>query len=164
MKTDILSIRIPKKLKNKLIDNAHQKGITLSENVNLILMEYTTEPQNEEIDNQTLFDIEFSNSNEFIYLTSWVFDKIKNPYHDGGNNELEDLKTITLEVIKNNCFPFYLRKEFEKVLFDLLRVINENESKDQRFKFCELYSQDAFDYTYLRDYLRNRAFENRINL
>ncbi|MFV8339625.1 hypothetical protein ACNQGL_10175 [Flavobacterium sp. LB3P21] len=164
MKSDILNVRIPEKLRKMLIDDSDQKGISLSDNVRDILTTYSEELQSEEVDNQTLFDNSYPNSNEFIYLISWMYEKSRDPYNWGLKNDLEDLKKIVLEVIKNNCFPNDLKKEFEKVLLDILRLISEFGTGNNQFRFCELYSNDAFDYVILRDYINNRAFENRIYL
>jgi hypothetical protein len=162
MKSDILNVRISEKLRKMLIDDSDQKGISLSDNVRDILTTYSEELQSEEVDNQTLFDNNYPNSNEFIYLISWMYEKSRDPYNWGLKNDLEDLKKIVLEVIKNNCFPNDLKKEFEKVLLDILRLISEFGTGNNQFRFCELYSNDAFDYVILRDYINNRAFENRV--
>lgn len=164
MKSDILNVRIPEKLRNMLIDDSDQKGISLSDNVRDILTTYSEELQSEEVDNQTLFDNNYPNSNEFIYLISWMYEKSRDPYNWGLKNDLEDLKKIVLEVIKNDCFPNDLKQEFEKVLLDILRLISEFGTGNNQFRFCELCSNDAFDYVILRDYINNRAFENRIYL
>jgi len=162
MKSDILNVRISRKLRNLLIEDSDQKDISLSDNVRDILTAYSVELQNEEIDNQTLFDNNFPNSNEFIYLISWIYEKSRDPINWGLKNDLEDLKKIILEVIKNDCFPNDLKREFEKVLLDILRLISEFGTGNNQFRFCELYSNDAFDYVILRDYINNRVFENRI--
>lgn len=164
MKSNILTVRIPEKLRNRLIDDSDQKGITLSENVKNILNTYSEELQREEVDNLTLFDNNYPNSNEFIYLISWMYEKMRDPCNWGLKNDLEDLKKIVLAVVKNDCFPHDLKLEFEKVLVDILRLIGEFGTGDNQFRFCELYSDDAFDYVILRDYINNRAFENRIYL
>lgn len=164
MKSDILNVRVPRYLRDTLIDNSDQKGISLSDNVRDILTSYSEELQREEVDNQTLFDNNYPNSNEFIYLISWVYDKSRDPINWGLKKDLEDLKAIVLQVIKNDCFPHDLKREFEKVLIDILRLINEFGTGNNKLRFCELYSDNAFDYVILRDYINNRAFENRIYL
>lgn len=164
MKSVILNVRISEKLRTTLIDDSDQKGITVSDNVRDILITYSEELQSEEVDNQTLFDNNYPNSNQIIYLFSFMYEKIRDPVNWGSKNELEDLKKIVLEVIKNDCFPHDLKQEFEKVLIDILRLINEFGTGNNQFRFCELYSDDAFDYVILRDYINNRAFENRIYL
>jgi hypothetical protein len=162
MKSDILNVRISEKLRKMLIDDSDQKGISLSDNVRDILTTYSEELQSEEVDNQTLFDNNYPNSNEFIYLISWMYEKIRDQYNWGLINDLEDLKKIVLKVIKNNSFPHDLKQEFEKVLIDIIRLISEFDSGNNKFRFCELCSDNAFDYVILRDYINNRAFENRI--
>lgn len=162
MKSDSLSVRIPKKLRNILIEDSNQKGISLSCNVKDILTTYSEELQIQEVDNQTLFDNNYPNSNEFIFLLAFMYEKIKDPINWGLKNDLEDLKKIVLEVIKNDCFPNDLKLEFEKVLLDILRLISEFGKGDNKFRFSELCSNDAFDYVILWEYINKRAFENRI--
>jgi hypothetical protein len=162
MKSDILNVRISRKLRNLLIEDSDQKDISLSDNVRGILTTYSMELQSKEVDNQTLFDNNFPNSNEFIYLISWMYEKSRDPINWGLKNDLEDLKKIVLEVIKNDCFPNDLKREFEKVLLDILRLISEFGTGNNQFLFCELYSNDAFDYVILKDYINNKALENRI--
>lgn len=162
MKSEILNVRVPRKLRDTLIDDSDEKGISLSDNVREILTSYSEEIQREEVDNQTLFDNNYPNSNEFIYLISWMYEKIRDQYNWGLINDLEDLKKIVLKVIKNNSFPHDLKQEFEKVLIDIIRLISEFGSGNNKFRFCELCSDNAFDYVILRDYINNRAFENRI--
>jgi hypothetical protein len=164
MKSDILNVRIPKKLRDTLINDSNQKGISLSDNVRDILTTYSVELQSEEVDNQTLSDNNFPNSNEFIYLISWMYEKSRDPINWGLKKELEDLKVIVLRVIKNDSFSHDLKQEFEKVLADLLRLISEFGAGNNQFRFSEMYSEDAFDYVLLRDYINHRAFENRIYL
>lgn len=162
MASDILNVRISRKLRNMLIEDSDQKDISLSDNVRDILTTYSLELQSKEVDNQTLFDNNYPNSNEFIYLISWMYEKSRDPINWGLKNDLEDLKKIVLEVIKNDCFPNNLKREFEKVLLDILRVISEFGTGENKFRFCELCSNDAFDYVILWEYINNRAFENRI--
>lgn len=163
MKSDILNVRIPRKLRDTLINDSDQKGISLSDNTREILTAHCEKLNVNEIDNQTLHDINFPNSNKFIFLTLWMLEKIRDPHHWGSKNDLEDLKKIVLEVIKNDFFPLDLKQEFEKVLLDIVRLINEG-TENNRFRFCELCSNDAFDYVILREYINQRAFENRIYL
>lgn len=162
MKSDNLNVRISNKLRDMLTDDSDQKGISLSDNVREVLTSYCEQEQYEEIDNQTLFDNNYPNSNEFIYLVSWMYDKQKDHRHLGSENDLQDLKIIVLEVIKNNCFPNDLKREFEKVLVDIIRLINEFGSGNKKFRFCIICSDDSFDYVILGDYIYNRAFEYRI--
>lgn len=93
-----------------------------------------------------------------------MFERIRDPHHWGEKNDLEDLKNILLDVIKNDRFPYDLKQEFEKVFTDILRMISEFGSSDNKFRFCQLFVDDTFDYVILREYLNNKAFENRIYL
>lgn len=164
MKSVILNVRIPQKLRDRLSDNAFEKGITLSDYSREILSSYFEAKNAYEIDNQTLHDINFYNSSEFIYLIFWMFEKIRSPNHFGPKSELEDLKKIVLQVVTNKFFPPDLKQEFEKVLIDIHRVITEFDSEHNQFKFCQLCTDEVFDFSILTDFIRNKAFENRIYL
>lgn len=164
MKTDILNVRIPQKLRDRLIDDSQEKGITLSDHSREILTAYYEDQIVNEIDNQTLHEISFYNSSEFIYLIFWMFEKINCSKHNGTKTELEDLKKIVLQVITNKFFPTDLKQEFEKVLVDIQRYLNEFDSEHNQFKFCQLYTEEVFDYSILTDFIRYKAFENKIYL
>ncbi|SDX53087.1 hypothetical protein [Flavobacterium degerlachei] len=164
MKSVTLNLRISQKLRDRLIDDSHEKGITLSDNSREILTAYCKAKNSDEIDNQTLYDIRFYNSSEFIYLIFWMFEKIRSPKHFGPKTELEDLKKIVLQVVTNKFFPPDLKQEFEKVLIDIQRVTNEFDSENNQFKFSQLCTEEVFDYSILTDFIRNKAFENRIYL
>lgn len=164
MKSVPLNLRISQKLRDTLIDDSHEKGITLSDHSREILTTYCKTKNSNEIDNQTLHDIRFYNSSEFIYLICWMFEKIRSPKHFGSKNELEDLKKIVLQVLTNKFFPPDLKQEFEKVLIDIQKVLTEFDSEHNQFKFCLLCTEKVFDYSILTDFIRNKAFENRIYL
>ncbi|WP_369753277.1 hypothetical protein [Flavobacterium sp. WC2409] len=164
MKSVILNVRISQKLRDRLIDDSHEKGITLSDNSREILTAYCKAKNSDKIDNQTLRDINFYNSNEFIYLIFWMFEKIRSPKHFGPKNELEDLKKIVLQVVTNKFSPPDLKQEFEKVLIDIQRYLNEFDLPNNKFNFCALCTDEVFDYIILAEFIRNKAFENRIYL
>lgn len=164
MKSVILNVRLSQKLRDMLIEDSHEKGITLSDHSREILTDYCKAKKSDEIDNQTLHDIQFYNSSKFIYLICWMFEKIRSPKHFGPKTELEDLKKIVLQVVTNKFFPPDLKQEFEKVLIDIQRVTNELDSENNQFKFCQLCTEEVFDYSILTDFIRNKAFENRIYL
>jgi hypothetical protein len=93
-----------------------------------------------------------------------MFEKIRSPKHFGSKTELEDLKKIVLQVVTNKFFPPDLKQEFVKVLIDIQRVTNEFDLENNQFKFCQLCTDEVFDYSILTDFIRNEAFENRIYL
>ena len=160
MKSNILNVRIPEEIKNTLLKKSEELGINLSDMIREILTTHCDENENNDL--SSVFNIELYNSNEFIFLLTWLIDKRKFP---SDNNEIEvliDLKNITLKVIKDQNFPEYLRSEFEKVHFDLSKFIKNFGSIDNRFEFCDLYNSDCFDYFGLIEYINLRSFENRI--
>lgn len=164
MKSVILNVRIPQKLRNTLIDDSNQKEILLSDNIREILTSYCEEKSMDNTNYQTFNEINFYNSSEFTYLISWMLEKIRAPKHYGTKDELEDLKKIALRAVTNQFFPTDLKYEFEKVLIDIQRYINEFDTLNNQFKFCQLCTNEVFDYEILRDFIKNKAFENRIIL
>ena len=135
MKSVILNVRISQKLRDSLIEDSNHKEISLSDNIREILNSSFEEQNIDEIDNQTIHDINFYNSSEFIYLIFWMFEKTRSPKHHGTKNELEGIKRIVLEVMTNKFFPTDLKQEFEKVLMDIQRYLNEFDLPNNQFKF-----------------------------
>lgn len=99
----------------------------------------------------------FKNSTEFLQLVTWVFAK-------RSNNECKTSNVVlnryieTIKRIDNNLTP-RLKQEFDKVLFDLLKVRNEDSSY-RSFSFCLIsYRSENFDYQVLEDYLLNPGID-----
>lgn len=153
MKSVLLNVRVPEYLSDQINEEAMDSGISISEAVRTIISNHFTVTEND-----------IYNSNKFIYLTSWIFQKKGSPQDRSDKQTLIDLKNITLEVIKDNSLPSNLIEEFEKVLYDLQRFINEFGIENNQFKFCVLFREDSFDYKGLSDYIAYKAFENRIQL
>lgn len=153
MKSVPLHVRVPECLSDKLNDESVDSGTSNSEVLRKIISNHFTVTEND-----------IYNSNKFIYLTSWIFQKKGFPQDSSNKQTLIDLKNITLEVIKNNSLPSNLIEEFEKLLFDLQRFIAAYGTENNKFRFCVLYHEDTFDYTGLDDYIAYKAFENRIQL
>ena len=61
--------------------------------------------------------------------------------------------------MSNEDLPSKIISEFDKVLIDLIKIKNENESLSYvRFKFCEIsYSNTNFNYELLEEYLLNEV-------
>lgn len=160
MKSDILNVRIPQKIKNLLNTESDQLGINLSDNIRDILSNhcYKNNTQNLTI------DAKLYNSNEFLFLITWLIDKRNNNYNNNNIEVLVNIKKVIYKVINDSTFPDYIRSEFEKVHNDLSKYIENYGAKDNRFTFCVLYTSECFDYTGLFDYIYIKAFENRIKL
>ena len=121
MKSEILNLRIPAALKEKLEKEANDNGITLSDLArDIISSHYETIVKDNLIFN---LDYNFYTSNEFIYLLTWIFEKRLNNYDSNNIHVLERLKRIAMKAMNNSDFPPEIKKEFEKVYVDLSRYI-----------------------------------------
>jgi hypothetical protein len=158
MKTEILNVRVTRQMNNLLIADSSNKEITISDNIRIILSDYFGLNQN--LINQNSFESknDFYNSNEFIYLVAWMFDKKGRPQIDCEKQKLIELQNIISTVTRIDILTPYLKAEFSNVLADLNRVINENYTKDKQFRFCKLYENDTFDYLGFLDHLAYEAF------
>lgn len=160
MKSEILNIRIPASLKERLETEASDNSTTLSELAREIMSSYY---ENNEV-YDTSFDLEskFYNSNEFMYLITWMFEKRLNNYDSNNVKVFEGLKSIAMKAMNNNYFSTELRKEFEKVYVDLSRFIYEYEIPNNHFRFCIPNLVQSFNYYLLVNFIYTKAFENTI--
>ncbi len=165
MKTVILNVRVPEYLRNALIEESSNNDVLISDTIRTILNSHYEDNNEEEIYDDLEFENDFYNSNQFLYLVSWIFEKKGQPNVNCEKHILIELKNIVLKVIEDNSLPDYLIEQFENVLLiDLLRVIKEYNIENTQFRFCKLYENDTLDYTGLTDYIAFKAFENRVQL
>lgn len=162
MKSEILNLRIPTTLKEKLENDANDNNSTLSELVREIISSYYEDNDEDE----TLFVLEskFYASNEFIYFITWIFEKRLNNYDSNNIQVFEDLKRIAMKAMNDSYFSSELKNEFEKVYVDLSRFIYEYEMPNNYFRFCIPNHAQSFNYYLLVNFIYTKAFENVIQL
>lgn len=162
MKSEILNLRIPASLKERLEIEASHNSITLSDLARDIISSYY---ENKEIDIPILnLELNFFNSNEFMYLITWILEKRLNYYDSNSVQVFEGLKVIALKAMNNIYSSFELKKEFEKVYVDLSRFIYEYEIPNNHFRFCIPNLPQSFNYYILVNFIYGKAFENTISI
>lgn len=159
MKSVTLNVRISQDLKNKLEKQSQEDGAAISDLVRDILNNYI---ENED-SNYSLTD-DLYHSNQFLFLITWIFEKRDCSLDGKTEFELQRLKSIVTNVISELSFPDDLKLEFEKVLVDLIRFLNNYHDYNMRFYFCKPNHSSSFDYSLLIEYITERAFENVIYL
>lgn len=160
MKSEILNLRIPASLKQKLEKDAVENSITLSDLAReIISSHYETSLQDNLLFN---LDYNFYASNEFIYLITWIFEKRLNNYDSNNIQVFERLKKIVMIAINDSYFPSNLKKEFEKVFVDLSHFIYAYDTPNKYFTFCIPNQPQSFNCTLLVNFIYQKAFENTI--
>ncbi|SEB06998.1 hypothetical protein SAMN05443667_12011 [Flavobacterium gillisiae] len=162
MKTVILNVRVSEETRDALIEESSNKGISISENIRAILSNHIKEDIDEENTDFSAFANGFYNSNEFLYLITWIYDKKGQPQDNSEKHILIELKNILLRVIKDNALPKHLIEEFENVLVDLIRVINQYNPGNNQFKFCKLFENESFDYSGFSAHIASKGSITRI--
>lgn len=155
MKSILLNVRIPEHFNDQLQEESLHSGQSISEVLRNIISDHYS---------LTVCEEDLYTSNRYIFLIVWIFQKKGQPQDHSDKQTLIDLKNTVLEVVKDNQLPVHLVEEFEKLLFDLQRFINEFGSHNNQFRFCELFQEDTFDYSGLSEYIANKASENKIQL
>lgn len=162
MKHKTLNIRISQALKHKLLVDSMSKSTSISNYARDILTSYFEE-QSEGM-NYELFkkqeEEKLFNSNQFIFLVTWIFEKRNNSFDNNEKRVLKTLKETTLDIIKNDNFPSELKNEFEKVYVELTSFIIEYGTNNSYFKFCLSNQNNSFNYQLLINYIQKKAFES----
>lgn len=155
MKSILLNVRVPEYLVDQIQEESTDSGQSISDVLRSIISDhYKLSTQQEDL----------YNSNRYIFLLIWIFQKKGQPQDNSDKEKLINLKNTVLEVVKDNQLPNHLVEEFEKLLFDLQRFINEFGTENNQFRFCELFHEDTFDYSGLSEYIAHKASENTIQL
>lgn len=162
MESVIQNVRISLDLRNKLEKLSQENEVSISVSIRDILNNYFDYSDDDDFDLRK--EDSFFLSSEFIFLVAWMFEKTTCCYDGLKEHELASLKRTVINAIKEESFPNDLKLEFEKVLVDLVRYINQYHSKLNYFNFCKYNHSGSFDYSILLNYLKIRAFENTIYL
>ncbi|MDO7173907.1 hypothetical protein [Mariniflexile sp. AS56] len=146
-----INLKLSDDLKEKIKTKAELKQLTISKYIRELLLDYFdgTLCRREVVKNQ---ENEFVNSTDFLQLVVWVYSikrssKFKEKADDL-DNYIKTLKKV------DNHLPKYLVVEFDKVLSDVLRVINENTAYSKEYRFANGYSASPeFNFDLLEKYL-----------
>jgi len=150
-----INFRIPQELKNRIHKEAALKNETVSTYLRDLLTEFL---DGRLFENEIAFyeDKSFINSTGFLQLVIWMYRKKTEKKCTSTARQLEDyiqtLKSINMQL------PLSLREEFDIVLFDVLRVKNEEYEHNKEYKFGNTsYPYKGFNYEKLEHYLLNEV-------
>ncbi len=148
-----INLKLSEELKEKVNHKAHLRQQTVSKFIRNLLSTYFdgTLCKGEITKNAKK---EFINSTEFLQLVVWMYSKRKSKDFKEKTEELDGY-VKTLKKVEERL-PKDLAVEFDKVLFDILRVKNENSIYSKDYKFADGYSSTReFDFELLEKYLLN---------
>ena len=146
-----INFRINKTLKNNITQIAVDKNVTVSKYLRALLESvhdgsYGIAIEDSNAKNKFLF------SKEFLRLVVWIFIKKDNYRVLEIKGELNGY-IRTLKRIEDNL-PFAIVQEFDKVLFDLLRVIKIENTNYERFEFAYSHIESKkFNFDILKAFL-----------
>jgi len=152
-----INFRLSPEMKKWVINEAISNNVTVSNYLRNHLEKFIDGTLYDEF-NHFNDHLPFLKSIEFVQLITFVFSKRKNRDCTSTHRQLgEYIKTI--KQMSNEDLPSKIISEFDKVLIDLIKIKNENESLSYvRFKFCEIsYSNTNFNYELLEEYLLNEV-------
>ena len=146
-----INLRLPQDLKDQLNEIAIKKNQTVSKFVRNLIGEYLSgELYDEEI--SFYKQHHFITSLEFMQLVIWIYGKRNS---DEYLKEEESILPNIINTLKKTGehLPSEIAEEFEKVLFDILRIKNESDSV-VFYMFTESFDHPpTFDYEKVENYL-----------
>lgn len=155
-----INFRIPQDLKNRIHKEAALKNETVSTYLRDLLTEFL---DGRLLEKKIAFfeDKNFINSTGFLQLVIWMYQKKTEKKCTSTARQLDGyiqtLKSIDLQL------PLSLREEFDIVLFDVLRVKNEEFDHNKEYKFGNTsYLYKGFNYEKLEQYLLNEVKNNNV--
>ncbi len=158
MKSTILNVRIPVELKNSLEKIIQSEKTTISDLVRDILQVHVEDSENYFANIfESLKTVKY-NSNDFIYLISWIYEKRVNYSDSNSEDTLIKLKSIIIKIIKDDDYPENLKIEFEKVFFDIIRFCNEQNNRNRQFTFGIANQHTSFNYSVLKEFINYNGF------
>jgi hypothetical protein len=162
MNSSPLNIRIPFLLKERLISDAKNTELSMSDFVREILIERYGGIKNGYEGDYPRFsnNDQFFNSSRFIFLIYWMQEKRINKYDKNTLPIIKFLKETVLKAMKDIDTPYWLQKEFEKVFIDLDRYIKDFKNKDKYFWFCIPGYITSFNYEILLEHVISKGTEN----
>ena len=146
-----INFRLPEQLKREIYKRAAVENKTVAN----YLREHLTEFMDGSLFEKEVSHFQnhdFINSTEFLQLIVWMYTKREDKKCTSDNDQLdgylETIKRISLN-LPNDLVP-----EFNKVLFDILRVKNKDKEFEKIFKFSKKSDvKSGFNYERLEQYL-----------
>jgi len=149
-----INFRLSEELKKWVAEQAENQNRTVSN----YLRDHLEEFMNGDLYG---YKEDFKNSTEFIKLIIWMYSKRDEKNCTTTMNQLDNY-IRTLKKIGEE-FPDYLEVEFDKVLFDVIRVRNEKPEYYKEFIFSnKSNTQTGFDYNKLENHLLIKDYSNII--
>ncbi|WP_282123082.1 hypothetical protein [Algibacter mikhailovii] len=146
-----INLKLPDDLKEKTKIRAHIKQQTVSKFIRELLSSHFDGTLcKSDVDKNARQS--FINSTEFLKLIVWMYTKKSSNAFKETQLDLESY----IETLKKTAphFPKELVSEFDKVLFDLIRVSKEESEYSKDYKFSKGYrSALEFNYELLEKYL-----------
>ncbi|WP_372744424.1 CopG family transcriptional regulator [Lutibacter sp.] len=187
--TTTINLRISSELRNKLDELAEEKNVSTSEVTRLILENYfeneldfeeeiynsVQDPENLYVeDNEGYFEQKYNellnkeleikpsliHSLEFLQLVSWIFDQKALPIQSYSKKQRENFRDTIIQINGNPIFSQDLKKEFNKVLADLIKVEDSFLYGSRQLDFAKKAFFNGFNYRILKEFL----FENNCEL
>ena len=152
-----LNFRVTKMLKKEIVNKAIENNITVSKYLRGLLESVHDGSYGKSVENLNAKK-KFLFSKEFLKLMVWIFSK-------KDNTEIVELKQElkgyikTLKRIEDNV-PSAVAEELDKVLFDLLRVIKEDELKYESYNFVRSYKDSVkVNFDVLKSFLLTKELD-----
>jgi hypothetical protein len=145
-----INFRLPKELRVRILKEADFHNMTVSE----YLRDHMETFLNGDLYREELEYYEnnaFINSTEFLQLVVWMYQKRKDNVYSELDKQFQNRYIETIKKIQDNL-PLDLKDEFEKILFDLMRVKREDAYR-YRFAQYSVLDKTNFDFKKLEDYL-----------
>lgn len=158
MKTTTLNIRIPSELKIKLENQAKLNNQSFSDFIRDLLESNLQEMEHNFIDVHESFNTVKYNSYDFIIIITWIFEKRFNHFDQNTENTFNNLKDIIFKIVRDDSYPESLKRELEKVIFDIIRYNGDKGNQNRYFHFGIPNHAMSFNYSVLTEFIYIKGF------
>lgn len=105
-------------------------------------------------------EFDFFNSNKFLFLYSWIMEKMLNSYLNKSIDSITTINTIKeilFSTINNSYISFEAKREFEKILQDVLQYNNESEYL-KTFRFNKSGNSSSVNFAIIINFISQHTF------
>lgn len=169
-----ITIRISDSLRTKLSEKSEAENTSVSEVARTILENYfSSNPSLEEQSNinetaKTIQEVARVNqidantnikeenvafSREFYQMLIWMYDQKESKELKLSNDELYSFKDTVSKLQFSSGVPSELKKEFDKVYVDLVRILNSSYNSNITPDFAYNYGSNSFNFQMLNNFL-----------